>query len=146
MNRGLPERTLRTAVGALGAFHLVLGLYEFLLPGSFFHRIGEYGEENTHYVGDVGAFTLAYGIALLIAVGRPRWRAPTLLLGAIWYAIHAINHLFDVGEASSQATGIIQTLLIAAGAGLLFWLARAAEGVEPPPARPRRFVDYDRDG
>lgn len=145
MNRGLPDRTLRTTVGALGAFHLVLGLYQFFFPGSFFFRIGEYGDENTHYVGDVASFTLAFGIALLVAVGRPSWRAPTLLLGAVWYAIHAINHLFDIGEASSQATGIVQTLLIALGSGLLFWLARAAEAAEPSPGPQGRFVEYERD-
>jgi len=145
MNRGLPESTLRTTVGALGAFHLLLGLYQFFFSGSFFHRIGEYGEENTHYVGDVASFTLAFAISLLVAVGRPAWRAPTLFLGALWYAIHAVNHLFDIGEASSQATGIIQTLLLAAGAAVLFWLARAAETAEPATASSSRFVDYDRD-
>ena len=143
--RGLTDSTLRTAVGALGAFHLLLGLYQFLFPGSFFHRIGEYGVENTHYVGDVAAFTLAFGIALIVAVGRPGWRAPTLALGGVWYAIHAINHLFDVGEASSRAVGISQTLLIAAGAGLLFWLARGAAAAEEAALPPARFVDYERD-
>ncbi len=142
---GLPDRTLRTAVGALGAFHLLLGLYQFLFPGSFFHRIGEYGEENTHYVGDVASFTLAFAVGLLVAVGRPSWRAPVLFVGAVWYAIHSINHLFDVGEAASQAMGIVQTLLIAVGAGVLFWLARAADEAEAATRPPARFVDYERD-
>lgn len=141
----LEESTLRTAVGAVGAFHLLLGLYQFLFPGSFFHRIGEYGEENTHYVGDVASFTLAFGVVALLAAGRPVWRAPVLVLGAIWYAIHAINHLFDIGEAASRGMGIFQTLLIAAGAGLLAWLARAADRDPAPSRSEARFVDYDRD-
>lgn len=129
------ERTLRLAVGALGAFHVLEGLYQLLAPGSFFFRIGKYGAENTHYVGDVGAFVLAFGIALLIAVGRPSWRAPLLAVGALWYGLHALNHLFDIGEARSDARGVVDTLLLALGAGLLAWLATAAERVRADELR-----------
>ena len=125
------ERTFRLAVGALGAFHALEGLYQLLAPSSFFHRIGEYGVANTHYVGDLGAFVLAYGIALLLAVGRPSWRAPLLAAGALWYGLHALNHLFDIGEAPSDARGAVDTLLLFIGAGLLAWLALAAERVRP---------------
>ena len=33
-------------------------------PDTFFDQIGHYGVENSHYVGDVGAFLLAFGVAL----------------------------------------------------------------------------------
>jgi hypothetical protein len=69
-------------------------------------------------------------------------------VGAIWYGVHAVNHLFDIGEAESSARGAIDTILIALGAGLLAWLASVSERVHelaparpPPPAarrRPRR--------
>ncbi|MGH2985788.1 MAG: hypothetical protein ACRDLO_03755, partial [Solirubrobacterales bacterium] len=95
----LDEATLRTAVGALGVFHLVLGLYMFLFPASFYFRIGTYGPENTHYVGDVSTFVLAIGVGLLLAVGRPSWRAPVLAVAALWYGFHALNHLLDIDEA-----------------------------------------------
>jgi hypothetical protein len=130
--RGLPagpiltEPTLRTTVGALGAFHILEGLYMLLAPASFYSRIGTYGIENTHYVGDVGSFVLAFGIALVLAVGRPGWRQPVLTVGALWYAVHALNHLFDIGEARSTARGVIDTLLLALGALLFAWLASAA--------------------
>lgn len=126
----LDERTLRTVIAALGAFHVLLGGWQMLAPGSFFEHIGRYGLENTHYVGDAGAFTLGFGIALLLAVGRPTWRAPLLALGAIWYALHAANHLFDIDEnAISDARGITDTVLLAIGAALLAWLAGVAERV-----------------
>ena len=122
------ESTLRTAIGALGVFHVFLGGWQFVGAGSFFEHVGRYGPENTHYVGDVGSFTLAIGIALLLAVGRPSWRAPILYLAAIWYALHAVNHLFDIDENRiSNARGTLDTLLLAIGAVLLAWLARAAE-------------------
>jgi hypothetical protein len=123
----LDERTLRIVVGALGAFHLLEGAWMFLAPASFFDTIGTYGLENTHYVGDLGVFVLAYGVALLLAVGRPTWRGPLLALGALWYAFHAVNHLFDIGEARSDARGIADTVLLALGALLLTWLAMTAE-------------------
>jgi hypothetical protein len=125
----LDARTLRIVVIALGAFHLLLGGWQLIAPGSFFDEIGRYGIENTHYVGDVGAFTAAYGLALLLAAGRPSWWAPMLAVGALWYGLHAINHLFDIDEARSDARGAVDTILLAIGAGLLAWLAVTAERV-----------------
>jgi hypothetical protein len=148
----LDEDTLRTVVGALGIFHLVLGLYMFFFPASFYFRIGTYGPENTHYVGDVSTFVLALGVALLLAVGRPSWRTPVLAVAALWYGFHALNHLFDIDEARSTARGVIDFLVMAIGCGVLAWLAAAADrarqlsGREPAgdfareeePAAPRR--------
>jgi hypothetical protein len=131
------ESTLRTIVIALGVFHVALGLLELLAPGTFFDEIGRYGAENLHYVGDVGAFTTGYGAALLLAAGRPTWWAPVLALGAIWYALHALNHLFDIDENGiSEARGILDTVLIAVGAALLAWLAHVADRL-PRTASPR---------
>ena len=124
----LDERTLRIVMLAIGLFHVLLGGWQFLAPGSFFEHIGRYGAENTHYVGDVGSFTLAFGIAVLLAAGRPTWRAPILALGAIWYGLHAVNHLFDIDENRiSNARGAADTILIAIGAGALAWLAGVSE-------------------
>jgi hypothetical protein len=47
---------------------------------------------------------------------------PILLVGAVWYGLHSLNHLFDVGEASSDAKGIFDTValaLLAAGSAYL---------------------------
>ena len=94
---------------------MVTGLLALVAPDTFFDQIGHYGIENSHYVGDVGAFMLAFGVAIGIAVVRPAWRAPLLWLGALWYGFHAINHVFDTGEAKSEARGWTDTLLLAFG-------------------------------
>ena len=111
----------------MAAYHVVLGLMQLFAPGTFFDEIGNYGIENSHYIGDVGAFTLAFGVAVGISVVRPSWRAPILWLGALWYGFHAINHAFDTGEAKSEGRGWTDTLLIAFGAIGAAWLARVSE-------------------
>jgi hypothetical protein len=121
------EKALQAVLGVIAAWHIVTGLLALVAPDTFFDQIGHYGIENSHYVGDVGAFMLAFGVAVAIAVVRPSWRAPVLWLGALWYGFHAINHAFDAGEAKSEARGWSDTLLIAFGAVASAWLARVSE-------------------
>jgi hypothetical protein len=121
------EKALQAVLGFIAAYHVAMGLLALIAPDTFFEQIGNYGVENSHYVGDVGAFMLAFGVAVGIAVVRPSWRAPILWLGALWYGFHAINHAFDTGEAKSEGRGWGDTLLIAFGAVASAWLARVSE-------------------
>ncbi|HEX3323956.1 MAG TPA: hypothetical protein VHR65_02290 [Solirubrobacterales bacterium] len=121
------ERALKAVLVFVAAFHVITGGLALLAPDTFFEQIGHYGLENSHYVGDVGAFTLAFGVAVGISVARVSWRAPILWLGALWYGFHAINHSFDTGEAKSEARGWGDTLSIALGAVASAWLARVSE-------------------
>ena len=123
----ISERALKAILVFLAAYHVLQGLLALLAPGTFFDEIGLYGVENPHYIGDVGAFVIAYGFAIALAVTRPSWRAPLLWLGAFWYGFHAINHAFDTGEARSDARGWADTILIAFGAVAAAWLARVSE-------------------
>jgi hypothetical protein len=135
------ERALRAILVFIAAYHVVTGFIALVAPDTFFDQIGRYGIENSHYVGDVGAFLIAYGIALGIAVVRPAWRAPLLWLGAIWYGFHAINHALDTGEAKSEARGWGDTVLIAFGGVASAWLARVSErlgGTREEEAEARR--------
>lgn len=127
----MTEKALQVVLAVIAAYHVVTGALALVAPDTFFEQIGNYGVENSHYVGDVGAFILAFGIALAIAVVRPAWRAPLLWLGAIWYGLHAINHALDTGEARSEGRGWADTLLIALGAGAAAWLARVSERLRP---------------
>lgn len=126
----LSERELRLALAAIAVFHLVFGIWALVVPHSFFDQIGHYGVRNDHYVGDVGAFYAAVGVAFLISLRERSWRVPLLALTAIWYALHALNHAFDIGEAKTHARGLSDTLLIAFGALIFGYLARAAARVE----------------
>jgi hypothetical protein len=121
------ERGLRAILVVIAVYHVALGLLALLAPDTFFEQIGDYGVENSHYVGDVGAFFLAFGLAAAVAVLRPSWRAPILWLGALWYGFHALNHPFDTGEAKSEARGWTDTGLLAFGGLAAAWLARVSE-------------------
>ena len=125
------ERTVRTGVVVLALFPLLTGILALVAPATFFEQIGRYGAENLHYVGDNGAFAAAFGAALLASAARPSWRVPLLVLGAAWYGLHALNHLFDIGEARSDARGIADTVALAAGAALHGALARMAGDPRP---------------
>jgi hypothetical protein len=129
----LTERTLKLTLAATGAYHVVVGFLALVAPDTFFDDIGRYGAENSHYVGDVGAFMLAFGIALLISAVRPGWRVPILALAAIWYGLHAINHAFDTNEARSEARGWLDTGLIALGALFAAYLAWVAARLNREP-------------
>ncbi len=123
----ISERALKAVLVVIAVWHIVTGGMALIAPDTFFDQIGHYGIENSHYVGDVGAFMLAYGVAVAIAVVRPAWRAPILWLGALWYGFHAVNHAFDTGEAKSEARGWSDTLLLAFGGVAAAWLARVSE-------------------
>jgi hypothetical protein len=126
----MSERVLQVVLVVAGIYHVAQGALGLIDPGTFFDQIGRYGLENDHYIGDVGAFYLAAGIGLLIAAARPSWRVPILVVGAIWYGLHALNHAFDVDEARSDARGITDTVLLAlAGAGSAY-LARVSAKLE----------------
>jgi hypothetical protein len=117
------ETGIRVALGVVAAYAILTGLLALVAPDTFFDEIGRYGVENEHYVGDNGAFTLAYGLLAVVAIARPPWRVPILAVGAAWFGLHALNHLFDIGQARSDARGIADTALLALGALALAWLA-----------------------
>jgi hypothetical protein len=138
----ISERAMRAVLVVLGVLQVASGALALLAPGTFFDEIGRYGVENQHYVGDVGAFVLAFGIAVLVAAQRPAWRIPVLMLGVLWYALHTINHAFDVGDARSDARGIVDTVYIGIGGLLFAYLAWAAGRLQASgAASPERSTD-----
>jgi hypothetical protein len=126
----ISERAMRAVLIVLGVLNAASGALALIAPDTFFDQVGRYGVENSHYVGDVGAFVLAFGVAVLLAARRPSWRVPVLALGALWYGLHALNHAFDVGQARSDARGIFDTVYIGIGALLFAYLVWAASRLQ----------------
>jgi hypothetical protein len=105
-------------------FHVALGAWQLISPGSFFDAIGPFGHSNEHYTRDVGTFTLALGVAFGIAYVRPGWRLGVVGYALFQYAFHAINHLADIGDADPDYMGPIDFALIALTAVVLGWMLR----------------------
>src|SRR4051794_16999586 len=126
----MTERAMQATLAVSGAWLVVTGLLALVAPDTFFDQIGHYGVENSHYVGDVGAFQLAAGLGLWVAVRYRSFRVPMLVVGAFWFGLHALNHLFDTGEARSEARGWLDTVLLALGGLGSAWLATVAARLE----------------
>ena len=72
---GTRERAIRAGIALLGVMSLVTGIWMALSPASFFDALGPFGEQNSHYLRDMATWQIAFGAALLVAVGRPPWNA-----------------------------------------------------------------------
>jgi hypothetical protein len=118
----------RSIVSALIAFyavaHIGLGAWQLISPGSFFDTVGPFGKSNPHYTRDVGAFTLALGVAFAIAYRWPAWRLGVVGYAVFQYTFHAVNHLADIGEADPKALGPIDFAAVALTALILAWMLR----------------------
>jgi hypothetical protein len=122
---------MKTLLIAFAVAQLVLGVLLWLTPGFFFDEIGPYGERNDHYMGDLATWHLALGAATLVAVRRVSWRVPVLALAFAQYALHAVNHPIDVGEADPDWLGPVNFVALALATALLAWmLAAQREGAK----------------
>jgi hypothetical protein len=107
------HRTVAAVLAVLGVAQLALAAYMTLAPRSFFDLIGPWAPYNPHYVRDVATYNAALGIVALGAVRRPSWSVLVLVFATAQYALHAVNHLADVGEADPRSTGVIDLVLLA---------------------------------
>lgn len=131
----MTEPVLRATLWVVAGIQLALGLMMLFAPGTFFEEIGSYGVRNDHYIGDAGAFYIAAAFGVGVAAMRPSWRVPILAVGAVWLGVHSLNHLFDIGEAESDARGIFDTASLALLAAGSVYLAMVSDRLrrEGPP-------------
>jgi hypothetical protein len=130
------EARLRTILLVAAVYHLALGAFMFLAPGAFYDTLGKFPPRNDHYTKDVSTFYVALGVAFYVSVHRRSWRTPLLVFAALGYALHAVNHLVDVHDASSDLTGWFDFFALAAIALLLAALASVAWRVHPDEPAP----------
>jgi hypothetical protein len=76
-------------------------------------------------MGDLATWYLALGVLALVAVRRPGWRVPVLALAVLQNALHALNHLFDVGEADPEWLGPATLVSLVLLTGLLVLMLNA---------------------
>jgi len=125
------EPRLRTILLVAAVYHLLLGAFMIFAPSGFYDTLGKFPPKNTHYIKDTATFYIALGVVLFVATRRRSWRTPVLVFAALEYAIHAINHLVDVGKASSDLVGWFDFFAIAVIALIFAALASFAWRVQP---------------
>jgi hypothetical protein len=116
--------TVRVGLFAFAAVNFAIAGTMVLAPHTFFTDVGPYGVQNDHYLRDIATFYAALGVALLIAVRQPSWRAPVLWCVALQSALHTINHLADIGAAHPHWLGPANFISLALATAALVWLAR----------------------
>jgi hypothetical protein len=117
---------LRSGLLGLAGVQLITGLLLAFAPGAFYDAIADFGPRNEHDLRDMAAFYLASAVVLGVAARRPSWRAPALALVGLQFALHAINHLVDIGDADPSWVGPFDAVTLAAGTLLVVLLHRAA--------------------
>lgn len=101
---------------------LVTGISLILAPAWFFANIGTFGAMNRHYMGDLGAFLLPLGLALLPAARNPAAHRPLLAMAACGSLLHSLNHAYDAWLMGAGLTHwLVDTGPIALGGLWLTW-------------------------
>jgi hypothetical protein len=110
------DRGIRTALTLFGLAYIGLAIWMAAAPHTFYRALGPFDVYNPHYLRDVASFEAAIGVGLLIAVRRPSWRVPMLVVSAVQFGLHSINHLVDIDIAHPRWIGYFDffTLLVTA--------------------------------
>ena len=116
--------TVRVGLIAFAAYCFVVAALMVLAPHFFFADMGPFGVQNNHYLRDTATFYAAFAVALAVASARPRWRTPVLCCVTLQFALHALNHLADIGAAHPYWLGPADFVSLALATGALAWLAR----------------------
>jgi uncharacterized membrane protein len=129
-----PARIIALAVGV---FYLLVGLWAFLAPASFYSQVATFQPFNQHFLHDAGAFQVGLGLALLLPAVLGRGLRPALLAVLAASLLHFVAHVEDVRFGGHPATDL--TAL-----GLLCLALAAALLVDTRLPRSSRGKDVDR--
>ena len=116
--------TVRVGLIVFAAYHFAIAALMVFAPHAFFANIGPFGVQNDHYLRDTATFNLAFGVSLAVAYRRVSWRTPILFCVALQFALHAINHLADIGAAHPYWLGPFDFVSLAFATAALAWLTR----------------------
>jgi hypothetical protein len=131
----LESSFLLAGLYVLAAYNFALAVFMAAFPHTFYESVGPFGVANDHYIRDTATFAAAMGVGLVIALRRESWRAPMLVISAVQFGLHSINHLLDIGKAHPRYVGYFDFFSLAASTLLIAWLARLAMARETAPPR-----------
>ena len=109
-----------------GVYSVLLGLFMFIAPGTFFDSLGSFGARNDHYIFDNATFEIPQGLLLLAAVRRVSWRVPALAFATVHWALHSISHIVDPHHGAGDLIGWLEAGGLVATTVILAFALRAA--------------------
>lgn len=109
-----------------GVYSVLLGLFMFVAPGTFFDTLGTFGVRNDHYIFDNASFEVPLGLLMLAAVRWPSWRVPALAFATVHWALHALSHIIDPHHAAGESVGWLEAAALVVTTGLLAIALRAS--------------------
>jgi hypothetical protein len=115
-------RYVEVTLIVFGLYSMLVGLFMFVAPGTFFDTLGNFGAPNDHYIFDNASFEFPLGLMMLAAVRWPSWRVPALAFATLHWGLHALSHIIDPHHAAGDSIGWLEA------AGLVVatvWLAIA---------------------
>lgn len=137
LSRGLSpaaaEESLRIGLTVLAGVSFAIAVFMVAAPHAFFTAIGPFGVANEHYIRDTATFYAAMGLGQALAVTRPSWREPVLVITAAQYLLHALNHLFDIAAARPAWIGYMDFVSLLATGLAVLWLLRLARREKGAP-------------
>jgi hypothetical protein len=105
---------MMAALVAGSVLSLVTSLAQIFAPEWFYNNIGYFPPFNRHYVGDLGAFSLPWGIGLLWAARHPQQHRLLIGCAVLANGLHVLNRLYDDLNSGVQLSGgVWQTLVLA---------------------------------
>jgi PPOX class probable F420-dependent enzyme len=116
-----PDRFITVAIVLGAALMLVAGVWALLAPASFADAVKF--PEHEHFVHDVGAFQIGFGLTLVLAL---IWRDPLAVVLAgflVGNTTHAVNHGIDLDQGGRDSDPwLLAALSIVTGVALVLRL------------------------
>jgi predicted anti-sigma-YlaC factor YlaD len=85
----------RFAVIFNGVLMVLTALLLLFAPEFFYNAVADYAPFNRHFLGDIGAFSMALGVGLLLAARDP-YKHPLIIgAAALGNLLHVLNHAYD---------------------------------------------------
>ena len=118
-------RYVEVALIVFGVYSVLLGMFMFFAPGTFFDTLGNFGLRNDHYIFDNATFEFPLGLMMLAAARWPSWRVPALAFATLHWGLHALSHIIDPHHGAGDAIGMLEAGGLVAATVLLAIALRA---------------------
>lgn len=101
-----PGRFARGVAATAGGLFVILGVWAFLAPRSFFDTLAVFPPYNAHFLHDIGGFQIGLGAVLLFALVFADSLRATLWGVAAGNFVHLVSHIMDTDLGGNPATDI----------------------------------------